>query len=358
MKESSRSLRSVRTTSGPVHVICLMALAVSALTPVGCQRPLKPVFDEIRPPLTWPAEPDRARLRYVGRLRSSADLKAPRRLLQGITDFLVGAKAPEELYGPRSIVTTSGGDRVWIADPGGRCLHVFDLRDRSYRKILHAGDRRFLSPSGLCTGPGETIFVCDSESVAIYQLSERTGTLRRSLPVDSDLRRPVALYYDTAGEELFVVDTAAHNIKVFSIEGRLTRVIGRRGTGAGEFNYPCDIAGNGNRIWIADAGNQRVQGLTPAGEPVVAFGEAGDAPGQMALPKGIATDSDGNVYVVDARFENVQIFDRSGNLLLVLGEEGTGPGQFWLPGGIFIDLNDRVWICDTYNRRIQVFDRI
>ncbi|MHC4697078.1 MAG: 6-bladed beta-propeller [Planctomycetota bacterium] len=338
-----------------VHFIVLVGLIATAS---ACHRPLRPIFDEPGPPITWPAEAGQARVRYVGRLASSADLKARRKPLQGIADFFVGAKPPQHLYGPRSVVTTGGGARVWIADPGGRCLHLFDLEGRSYKKIERVGDERLLSPSDACVGPDETIFVCDSEGGTIHQLSERTGELRRSLRLTDEVRRPVALRYDTTMNELWVVDVVAHNIKVLSSEGRLVRVIGRRGSGAGEFNYPCDIADDGTIIWVADAGNQRVQGLTRAGDPVVVFGEAGDSPGRMALPKGVATDSDGNVYVLDSRFENVQIFDRTGNLLLVVGEEGRGPGQFWLPAGIFVDPDDRIWVCDTYNRRVQVFDRV
>ena len=336
----------------------LIALVVPALTGAGCQRPIRPIFDEPAPPLTWPDDPTRARIRYVGSLRSSADLKPSPKPFQGVVDFLVGAKKPQQLYGPRSVVITGGGARVWIADPGGRCLHLFDLQNRSYKNIANAGKERLLSPSGICAGPEETIFVCDAESVAIHQLSERTGTLTKSLRLTGDMKRPVALSYNGKRRELFVVDSAAHNIKVLSPDGRLRRTIGRRGRAGGEFNYPCDITDDGTLLWIADACNQRVQGLTHDGDPVVTFGEAGDAPGRMALPKAIATDSDGNVYVLDARFENVQIFDRGGNLLLVVGEEGIGAGQFSLPTGIFIDSRDRIWICDTYNRRIQVFDRV
>lgn len=338
-----------------VHLIALMTTMFAA---ASCQRPLRPIFDELKTPITWPADPASARIRYVGSLTSSADLKPARKLLQGIVEAIVGRKPSEPLYGPRSVITTAGGRRVWIADAGGSCLHLFDLQDRSYKKIVHAGTQRLLNPSGLCAGPHETIFVADAQSGLIHQLSERTGAWSRSLQLADEIKRPVALSYDSTTQELFVVDVAAHDIKVLSLDGRILRIIGRRGRGMGEFNYPCDIADDGTLIWIADTGNQRVQGLTHAGEPVITFGTAGDAPGKMAMPKGIATDGEGNVYVVDARFENLQIFDRTGNLLLVVGEEGISPGQFWLPSGIFIDSNERIWICDTYNRRVQVFDRV
>lgn len=338
---------------------CYLALVLSiAGAAGGCSQQLKPIFEPQQTPIVWPSAPARARIHYVGQLGSSADLKPPRKPFQAIGDFLVGAKGPQRLYGPRAVVSTGNGERLWIADAGGRCLHLFDLKRRTYEKIERAGSSVLLGPVGICRGPTGSIFVCDAEDVAIHRFHERTGELIQSLKLTEDIRRPVAVSYDAETEELFVVDVGSHDIKVLSVGGRLRRVVGRRGTGPGEFNYPCDIVSDGQVIWVVDTGNHRVQGLTRSGEPFVAFGQAGDAPGDLALPKSVAVDSEGHVYVVDSRFENVQVFDRSGNLLMFFGEEGTGPGEFWLPAGIFIDERDRIWVCDQYNARVQVFDYV
>jgi sugar lactone lactonase YvrE len=88
------------------------------------------------------------------------------------------------------------------------------------------------------------------------------------------------------------------------------------------------------------------------------IGRKGDAAGDLALPKGVAIDREGNVWVVDAHFENVQIYSSTGQLLLAVGQEGNKPGEFWLPAGMCIDRQNRVWIADTYNRRVQVFELI
>jgi sugar lactone lactonase YvrE len=210
----------------------------------------------------------------------------------------------------------------------------------------------------LCPGPKGTVYVCDSEAVAIHQFVERTGNWQRTLRLTEDFHRPVALDFLESTAELLVVDVASHDIKVLDPDGRLLRVIGRRGSAPGEFNYPCDITHDKSLVWVADSCNQRVQGLTYDGEARLVFGEPGDAPGKMALPKGVAVDSDGNIYVVDARFENIQIFSREGDLLLVIGNEGRGPGELSLPSGISIDSTNRIWICDTYNKRIQVLEPV
>ncbi|UCC30149.1 MAG: 6-bladed beta-propeller [Phycisphaerales bacterium] len=333
------------------------ATLVALILPAGaCSQKLKPIFEPWPDPIVWPVGQRAPRIRYVGQLSSSADLKPPRKAFQAITDLIAGARKPQKIQGPGSVMRTRDGDALWIADPGGRCLHRLDLADRSYLRIDRVGGSPLLSPVDVSPGPDGSIYVCDSEGVAVYRLSENDGVLIESLRLPGEVGRPAALSYTHGAREIILVDVSAHNIKVLGLDGSLRRIIGRRGTGPGEFNFPCAVADDGDLIWIVDAGNQRVQGLTRAGEPVVSIGQPGDAPGDLALPKDVAIDSDGHIYVVDRRYENIQIFNRSGTLLLFFGEEGTGPGEFWLPAGIFIDSDDRIWVCDSYNGRVQVFD--
>lgn len=297
-------------------------------------------------------------MRYVGQIATSEDLKRPPKAMESLANLFAGKKPPESLYGPRDVLVTGHGRRLWVADPGGRCVHLFDLEERKYSKIELAGQSRLMSPVGLARGPDGSIYVCDSQDVAIHRLSSTSGELLETLRLPEDLIRPAALIYREEDRSLIVADVLAHDLKILETNGHVRRIIGQRGSAPGQFNFPSDIADDGRMIWVADTGNQRVQGLSYTGEPLVSFGQAGDAPGDLALPKAVATDSDGHVYIVDGRFENVQVFDRKGRLLMFLGEEGTGPGEFWLPAGLFIDADDRIWVCDSYNRRIQVFDYV
>jgi len=324
----------------------------------GCASGMRPIFEEQRPEIVWPPAPAPARIRYVGQLSAAADLKPPPKPFQRIGEALVGAASPLPLYGPRSAMFIEQSELLWVADPGGRCLHRFDLERRSYAKIERLEESQLLSPVDLCRGPEGSFYVCDSEDVAVHRLSLVDGSLLDRLRLPEEVVRPAALVYDDSAGELLVLDAGAHNIKALGPDGALRGTIGRRGTGPGEFNFPCDLVFDGKMLWVADSGNKRVLGLSRAGAPLVEIGQEGDAPGDLALPKAVAVDSDGHVYVVDARFENVQVFDRQGRLLLAFGQEGTGPGEFWLPGGICIDADDRIWICDSYNGRVQVFDYV
>jgi sugar lactone lactonase YvrE len=349
--------RSRGGSIGALPVLASLVVVTAALLP-GCAGSPGPVFPEPETEIVWPPPPLPARVRWVGELRSSEDLGGTRGFFETIGDVFTGPPEPENLYGPRAVVLTPDGRRLWIADIGGRCLHRFDLEDRSYLKRNRAGESLILSPVDLCLGPDGSIFVCDSEGVAIHRISDEDGALVESLRIPDELGRPVAISWRETTGELFVVDVVAHDVKVLASDGSLLRILGRRGEGPGEFNFPVDIADDGTALWIVDSGNHRVQGIDADGSPRLAFGQVGDSPGDLALPKGVALDSDGHVYVVDARFENVQIFDPTGRLLLFFGGEGVAPGEFWLPSGIHIDRNDRIWICDSYNGRVQVFDYV
>ncbi|MBI4716971.1 MAG: hypothetical protein HY763_04145 [Planctomycetes bacterium] len=331
-------------------VAVIAGIAVS-----GCVQPTRPIFEPPNPAIQWPDPPAPARVRYLGQITGEKDLKAPRKPFQGLGELVVGARKPADLYGPRAVACTPDGRHVWVADPGGRCLHRFDLQAREYQKIVTAGTAPLLTPVGLGLGPEGSVYVCDSESIAIHRYAAATGAFLGSLSLPEELYRPVALYYRPVEDDLLVVDVVAHDVKILGRDGSLRRILGRRGTAPGEFNFPSAITCDGDTVWIADTGNHRLQRLNASGGSLASYGQAGDAPGDLALPKGVAVDSDGHVYVVDGRFENVQVFDAQGRLLLFFGEEGSGPGQFWLPAGIFVDALDRVWVCDGYNRRLQVF---
>jgi len=139
------------------------------------------------------------------------------------------------------------------------------------------------------------------------------------------------------------------------MQGSVLQMIGKRGTGDGEFNYPTELRLNGQELAVVDAMNFRVQVLSWSGEFRYSIGKIGDNVGMMFRPKGIGFDSEGHLYVVDGLWGVVQVFDSQGRLLYYFGQKGTGLGEFQLPAGLQIDKSDRIFVVDSYNHRVQVF---
>jgi DNA-binding beta-propeller fold protein YncE len=216
----------------------------------------------------------------------------------------------------------------------------------------------FPSLVSICQFKGGYFLITDSKLNKIFLMSSDGKSIKPFNDVLS-LERPTGIAFMKTKDEVWVVETGSHRIDVLSSRGELKRVIGQRGTGNLEFNFPTYIwIDSDGKIYIVDSMNFRVQVLSSDGEFLSSFGRQGDATGSFARPRGIATDSKGNIYVVDALFNNVQIFDISGNLLYYFGSQGTGKYQFWMPSGIFIDQNDYIYISDSYNGRVQIFQLV
>jgi len=79
--------------------------------------------------------------------------------------------------------------------------------------------------------------------------------------------------------------------------------------------------------------------------------------GQLSGPRGVATDSAGNIYVADAFNHRIAVFDPGGKLLRTVGSKGTGPGQLYEPSGVAVDADGNLYVADTWNARIAKFDR-
>ena len=334
----------------PARAIVPALLAVGAVG--ACARPQGTLFEPIRPARVWPPPPETARIRLVGLLADSGDLKAARSAGEGFKAALRGPRPPIAFDGPHALAVHRKG-LLAIADGAGACVHVMDLDGRTQARIAGWSEEdRFATPLGVAWA-GERLFVTDAQRHEVVEL-DASGRFHRRFGGD-DLVRPVGITYLRERNELYVVDGGAHCLVAFDLAGRKVRTIGGPGNACGSFNFPTHISNTGDRVLVSDSGNFRVQLLDLDGRCVRAIGRKGDGAGDFALPKGVAFDSEGHLYVVDAQFENIQIFNRDGRLLLAFGREGSGLGEFSLPAGLAIDEQDRIWVAESGNRRVQVF---
>ena len=126
--------------------------------------------------------------------------------------------------------------------------------------------------------------------------------------------------------------------------------------GDGEFDHPygsaVDASGN---VYVADAGNNRIQKFTATGVFVTQWGTLGAGNGQFDTPWGVAVDGSGNVYVSDLWNARVQRFSSTGTYLSQFGSPGAGNGQFGRPRGVAVDPSGNVYVVDDINDRVQKF---
>lgn len=344
------------------HVLCGLALGLlgACASMPGPRAQLHYGMDDAPEGqrLMWPAAPEVPRYLYTGTLvgepnfqrPSSGGLAAFGRWLAGLD---AAPDAPQVLQRP-SVVLGDEAGRLYVSDTSRQAVFVFDEPAGELRLWEQADrSRRFTAPAGLALGAGR-LYVADAELAAVFVLDLQGQPLARI--GQGLLQRPTGLARDAASGQLFVADTQAHDIKVFNDAGELLQVIGRRGTGPGEFNFPTHLAFAGGELYVTDTLNNRVQVFGAGGQLVTRqFGERGLQLGNLVRPKGVAVDGEGNVYVVESYYDSLLVFSPKGEFLLPIGGTGTATGRFYLPAGVWVDSRNRVHVADMFNGRVVTF---
>ncbi|XP_078574383.1 uncharacterized protein LOC144860823 isoform X2 [Branchiostoma floridae x Branchiostoma japonicum] len=165
---------------------------------------------------------------------------------------------------------------------------------------------------------------------------------------------------------------------------------GQKGSQQGQFDSPIDVAVRGDRLYVADTGNNRVQVFDLSGKFCSSFsttidpvGIAVQTDGTIVVtsglkvenffptgqllnkfrlveycthPWGLAVQRDGRVVVADPDKHSIFQFEADGTLVKQVGGWGQGEGQFDMPLFVCVDEEDNIIVEDKLNNRVQVFD--
>lgn len=297
----------------------------------------KAVRTQVPAGLAWPPDHPRVALEQVLVTRRSG---------AAAVSWITGEKnAPlfERPYG----VAWAGADLV-VADPGARRLVKVAATGHVSQSALESG----FSPLSVAAC-AQGIVAADPETGRVGLF---TAELRRVRWLAEGLARPTGVACD--GAAVWVVETGAHRLRALLADGS-DRVVGERGSGDGQFNFPVALVASGSDLLVGDTLNFRVQRLESAtGRFEAAFGRLGDAAGDTPRLKGLAVDAAGDIWASDAHLDAVAIYNPAGMLLLSIGRTGSAPGEFSLPAGIAAHPDGRVAVADALNRRVQVFRRL
>jgi DNA-binding beta-propeller fold protein YncE len=150
-------------------------------------------------------------------------------------------------------------------------------------------------------------------------------------------------------------------------------VFASAGDQPGQLNHPRGMAiGPDGNLYVADSQNARIAIFDPDGKLLRQFGTVSTTdpnspvtplPGSLREPWGVAVGQDGTIYVADTWNHRIQVFDNNGTFLRMWGEfeqlppaqEGK-PNGFWGPRDVAVDSQNNVYVADTGNKRIRVYD--
>ena len=137
-------------------------------------------------------------------------------------------------------------------------------------------------------------------------------------------------------------------------EVSLLQVIGRAGTGPGEFNRAEGVCVDAmDKIYVADSCNHRIQIFAADGKFLREFGRAGTKLGELSYPYDVAVDKAGNIFVCEFGNSRVQVFDANFQAVEIIGGAGSEPGRFNNPWAIALDARGNLYVADALNHRLQ-----
>jgi DNA-binding beta-propeller fold protein YncE len=140
---------------------------------------------------------------------------------------------------------------------------------------------------------------------------------------------------------------------------------------AARFNFPISLAvdGSGN-VYVADMLNNAIRKITPDGLVITLAGnlayDTGNADGtgstaRFCHPCGLAVDSGNNIYVADAGNQTIRCITPAGvvtTLAGLAGQSGSADGtasvaRFWHPAGLALDHLGNLYVTDQGNAAIR-----
>ena len=232
----------------------------------------------------------------------------------------------------------------------------------------------FNSPFGVVADASGNVYVADEANNRIRKITsagvvstlagDGTPGFKDGAVANARFNYPEGVAVNASGN-VFTADFNNNRIRkittatVSTVAGNNTAAF-KNGTGtAAQFNSPYGVAveASGN-IYVADAGNNRIRKITPAGVVSTLAGDGTTA--QFDTPTGVAVDDSGNVYVADLANNRIRKITSAGVVSTLAGDGNSafndGPAasaQFNYPVGIAVDASGNIYVADQGNNRIR-----
>jgi len=248
------------------------------------------------------------------------------------------------------------------------------------------------APVGIAVSGNGTLYVADGMNNRIRKITQQgaistiagnddpDNTGDGGPATDGQLNDPAGVATDASGN-VYIADKYNNRIRKIAPSGILSAFAGsgvpgyagdRGNATAAQLKAPAGIAvDNAGNVYIADAGNNCIRKVTPAGmiSTIAGNGVAGYAgdggnatAAQLNAPASIAVDSAGNVYIADAMNYRIRKVTAVGIIATIAGTGAagySGDGKMDtlavlnLPTGIALDKAGNVYIADQGNNRIR-----
>ncbi|MBM4061507.1 MAG: 6-bladed beta-propeller [Planctomycetes bacterium] len=280
----------------------------------------------------FPPPPDPPRILFLRSVSSGEDVQPKE--TSWLAEVVVGADTEDQKPMPKPCAIGFRDGCFYVTDTQVGCIYRLDFASKKADQVELKGRAQLNSPTGMCFAPDGTLYVADRARKQVVVLDQKFQWVKelgpwepKSAPTD------VAVWQD----RLYVVDTGAACVRVFDLQTeKELLVLGNKETEDEFMRGPVSLALDGNGyLYAVDTIYQRICVWDRDGNFVRHIGKAGDAPGHLARPKGLAID-DRKLWILDSAFDNCQILDLDGNALIYFGGLGETPGCMSQPRKVWV----------------------
>ncbi|HXT42428.1 MAG TPA: ABC transporter permease subunit [Candidatus Angelobacter sp.] len=221
-----------------------------------------------------------------------------------------------------------------------------------------AGLGEFNKPRSVAVDAKDNLYVVDMTGRVQKFSPDGTFLSFWQMP-QTDKGKPKGMCRDEKGN-IVVLEPHYSRVNHFTTDGRLVAQWGVHGTNAGELAFPRSVIVNSQGdIFVSEYGlAERLQEFTSEGAKLVrVIGGAGTGEGQFDRAEGLGIDRQDRIYVADSCNHRIQVFSPDGKFLRTYGRPGAGRGELSYPYDVKVDAQGFQFVCEFGNSRIQVFDR-
>lgn len=265
--------------------------------------------------------------------------------------------APGVVRLPEAVAVAPNGD-VLVGDHfSGRVQRFRDGRFVGAFGLRGEGCGRLGAVGGLAVDGRGNTYVLDSDQQLVQVFGPDGASLRcfggRGVGVGR-LRTGSGAYAASsasggiavAGDHVYVADAGNHRVQRFTLEGKDPKILGR-----GELDTPQGLAVKGSRLLVADDGHHRIAELDARTGRLVRDSEGVE----LRFPYDVALDAEGGAYVADNNLHRIVQLDRRLKRVRSWGRQGGGHGRFVYPRAVAVLKDGNLVVADAGNDRVQQF---
>jgi len=217
------------------------------------------------------------------------------------------------------------------------------------------GRGQFDVPRGVAVDVSGNLYVADTGNARVQKFSPEGNFLTafgKAGTGEGEFRAPNGITVDSNGN-IYVAD--AHNARLIKFDAAGAFEKQWSGPAPG-FYGPRDVAiGPYRQLYVLDQGRNRVVRLDPEGENFAEWGQKGTNEGEFSDPTGLDVAGD-RVFVADAGNSRIQVFDLDGKFIRQWAVPEWDKNLWHFPDVVFDMQTNRLYATSGETNEVLVFD--